>query len=177
MSKYFLTIASVLLLTGCLNGPTTSRSPTSSSPAGKPVSTRDIELLEAVFRNRLKDADFDGTIFLSSGPVDGKWKDPANGLIQRLGDLKVRLKPVSQARMPKPGEMESPDRFRGVEDPSTGKRSPVYWVKVNEWLSPTIVRVDFGMWEGPLSGGGGTCTYELRDGKWILGEMEDGWAS
>src|SRR4051812_38880334 len=137
---------------------------------------RDAAVLEAALWDRLRDAERDTTIFISLGTVDD-WQDPPPDFLRRLDDLPYRLKPVSKARLPKRGEMESPDRFRGVEDPATGKRSWIYWAEISNWVSDTKVRVYVGVWSGPLAGGGSTCVFELRDGKWVLTDTSGHWVS
>jgi hypothetical protein len=138
---------------------------------------RDAGVLEAALRDRLRNADAGTTIFISLGSIETEWKDPPPGFLKRLSDLPYRFKPVSQARMPKDGEMESPNRYRGVEDPATGKRSWIYWAAVKEWISDSKVRVDVGVWSGPLGGGGSVSVFELRDGKWEFTNMEGSWVS
>ena len=156
-----------------------------SAPAARParipgtiaLPARDAALLEAVLRDRLRDADANTTIFISLGSIETDWKDPPPDFLNRLGDLPYRFKPVSQARMPKPFEMESPNRYRGIEDPATGKRSWICWAEIKEWLSETKARVDAGVWSGPLGGGGSVDIFELRDGKWEATGYEGSWVS
>ncbi len=68
-------------------------------------------------------------------------------------------------------------RFRGVEDPATGKRTRIYWAEIKEWISDSKVRLDVGGWTGPLDGGGGICVFEQLNGVWEFTEMEEGWSS
>jgi hypothetical protein len=141
------------------------------------LSARDAAVVEAALRDRLLYADARTTIFISVGSFGTGSKDPPPDLLKRLGDLPYTLKPVSQARMPRAGEIESPDRFREVEDPATGKRSWIYWAHVKQRISDTKVRVNVGVWSGPLGGGGSICVFELRDGKWAFASMEASWVS
>ena len=138
---------------------------------------RDADLLEAVLRDRLRNADANETVFISLGSIETEWKDPPPEFFKRLGDLPYRFKPVSQARMPKHYEMESSTRYRGVEDPATGRRSWIYWAEIKEWLSDTKARVDVGVWSGPLGGGGSIRVFELRDGTWVVTGYEGHWVS
>lgn len=138
--------------------------------------TRDAAVLEAAFRDQLRHAERNATVFISLGPPEN-WQDPPPQFLERLNDLHHRLKPVSKARFPERAEMETPDRFRGVEDPATGKRSWIYWAEISNWVSETEVRVDVGVFAGPLAGGGGVCVFELRNGKWILTNRESYWRS
>jgi hypothetical protein len=177
-AKRFSIIASLLVVAGCTHTPKVALQPTTApTRAATTLSARDAAVLEAALRDRLKNAGDDRTIFLSVGSIETDWKDPPPDFFRRLSDLPYKFKPVSQARMPKDGEMESPNRFRGVEDPATGKRSWIYWAEIKQWVSDMKVRVDVGVWSGPLGGGGSICVFELRDGKWVFTDMEDGWVS
>jgi hypothetical protein len=176
-AKRFLIIASLVFIAGCAHAPKPASTQTTKPAPVSTLSARDAVVLEAALRDRLKNGDDDQTIFLSVGSIDTDWKDPPPEFFKRLGDLPYNFKPVSQARMPKDGEMESPNHFRGVEDPTTGKRSWIYWAEIKEWVSDTKVRVDVGAWSGPLTGGGGICVYELHGGKWVFTDVEDGWVS
>lgn len=174
-AKHILIPVSVVLLAGCAHRPETA---TQTAPApATALPARDAAVLEAALRDHLRKADADTTIFVSLGSIRTGWKDPPPDFLKRLGDLPYRFKPVSQARMPKAGEMESPNRFRGVEDPATGKPSWIYWAAIKQWLSDTRVRVDVGVWSGPLGGGGSIYVYELREGKWVFTDIEGGWVS
>ena len=147
-------------------------------PATRPaLSGREAAVLEAALRDQLSDAEPGGTVFISLGLVRGGWTDPPPGFLGRLGDLPQMLRPVSKARLPEAGEMESPNHFRGVEDPATGKRSNIHWAGVKAWVSETKVRVETGVYSGPLGDGGGTSVLELRDGVWTLADTEDFWVS
>jgi hypothetical protein len=154
-----------------------------SQPSSRPVivvakpPAKDAAVLEAALRETLSRAKPDETTFVSLGSVRTKWKDPPPEFLKRFDDLKLELRPVSAARHPERGEMESPNQYRGIEDPDTGKRSWVHWAEVTEWLSDTKARVDTGVWSGPLGGGGSTDIYELRDGKWLRTGSEGHWVS
>ena len=104
-------------------------------------------------------------------------KDPPPEFLRRFDNLKLNLRPVSDARLPKRGEMETPGRHRGVEDPDSGKRTSVHFAMIKEWVSDTKVKVETGVWRGPLSGGGSTVIYELRNGKWKETGRENSWIS
>ena len=148
------------------------------APATRPALTdREAAVLEAALRDQLSDAEPGGAVFISLGLVQGGWKDPPPGFLGRLGDLPLTLKPVSLARLPEAGEMESPNHFRGVEDPATGKRANIHWAGVKAWVSDTKVRVETGVYSGPLGDGGGTSVLELRDGVWTPTDTEDFWVS
>ena len=154
----------------------------SSQPTSRPaivvanLSPKDAPIVEAAIRKSLSGVAADETAFVSLG-VLGHWEDPSPEFLQRLDDLKLKLRPVSAARHPQRGERESTNRYRGIEDPDTGKRSYVHWAQVKEWLSDTKVRVDVGVWSGPLGGGGSTDIYELQGGKWQHTGSEDHWVS
>lgn len=176
-AKRFLIIAALVSVAGCAQESKPPPMPTTTPAPVATLSARDADVLEAALRDRLENAGDDTTIFLSVGSIETDWKDPPPDFFKRLSDLPYKFKPVSQARMPKDGEMESPKRFRGVEDPTTGKRSWIYWVEIKRWVTDTKVRVDIGVWSGPLGGGGGIYVFELRDGKWVLTDMKGGWVS
>jgi hypothetical protein len=143
-----------------------------ANPPGK-----DAMVLEAALRRSLSRAKADDVTFISLGSRKSRWNDPPPDFLKRFDDLELQLRPVSAARHPQRGERESPDRYRGVEDPDTGRRSWVHWAEVKEWVNDTTVRVDVGVWSGPLGGGGSTDVYELRDGTWQRTTSEGHWAS
>lgn len=140
------------------------------------LSQRDADVLEAALRDRLKHADPDTTIFISVGAVP-RWRDPPSGFLHRLDDLPFQLRPVSEARLPGRNEMETPTRYRGVEDPATGERCWIYWARIVRWVSDTKVRINTGVWCGPLGGGGSVQVFELRDGRWEWTGSEGHWVS
>jgi hypothetical protein len=149
---------------------------TSVRPPPGALPMRDAAVLEAALRGRLRGEERDTTIFISIGSIEN-WQDPPADFLARLSDLPYRFKPVSKARFPKHGEMESPNRLRGVEDPVIGKRTWIYWAEIKNWVSDTRVRVDVGVWSGPLGGGGSICVFELRGGTWVLTDTEGHWVS
>ncbi len=159
---------------GCAGQPTPATRPALTD---REAAVLEAAVLEAALRDQLSDAEPGGTVFISLGLVQGGWKDPPPGFLGRLGDLPLTLEPVSKARLPEENEVESPNHFRGVEDPATGKRSTINWAGVKAWVSETKVRVETGTYSGPLGGGGGTSVLELRDGVWTLADTEDFWVS
>ena len=180
MHRFRLLVLSALLvpqLTGC------SRSPRPAPDAREPVSwpaplsARDADVLEAALRDSLRLASRDTTYFISLGSIENGWRDPPPGFLDRLKDIPRRIRPVSAARLPKPYEMETPTRYRGVEDPETAKRSWIYWAEIVQWVSDTQVRVNTGVWSGPLGGGGAIETFELRDGRWESTGAKRHWVS
>ena len=179
MPKKCIAIFGLVVLAGTAG--CARRTAPETRPAGvlttNALPARDADLLEAVLRDRLRHADANETVFISLGSIDTNWKDPPPELLKRLSDLPYRFKPVSLARVPKPYEMESATRYRGIEDPATGKRSWIYWAEIKEWLSETKARVDVGLWSGPLGGGGSVNVFELRDGKWEVTGCEGSWVS
>jgi len=102
--------------------------------ASRMLTDRDLAVLEAALREELHHADANETVFISIGSFVDQRDDPPPGFLDRLRDLHLTLKAASAARLPKDGEMESPNRYRGVEDPATGKRSNIYWAHINEWI-------------------------------------------
>jgi hypothetical protein len=178
--KYFAIFWIAALAIAAGRGPATAPS---TAPSTQPsfqvakISDREAAVLEAALRNSLRRSEGEGTIFISLGSTRRRWKDPPPRFITRFDDLKLKLRPVSAARHPKPGEMESPTRFRGVEDPATGKRSWIHWAEIKEWVSDTKVRVNVGVWSGPLGGGGSVDDYELRGDKWECTGSEEHWVS
>jgi hypothetical protein len=173
--KQVLTICTFLLTLGA--GCVHDSQPAKHAMIAAPLPARDAAVLEAALRDRLRGGDPGETVFISLGSIDTAWKVPPPDFLARLQDLPGCFKPISMARLPKGGEMETPNRYRGVEDPVTGKRSWIYWAEIKEWVSETKVRVDVGGWSGPLTGGGGIFVFELQDGRWVFTELEDGWMS
>lgn len=161
---------------GTATAPTSQRSSRPVIAVANP-SAKDAAVLEAALRDSLSRATADETTFVSLGMHTSPWNDPPDEFLKRFDDLKLKLRPVSAARHPEPFEKESPNRYRGIEDPETGRRSSVHSAKVKEWVSENKVRVEVGVTSGPLSGSGGTDIYELRDGKWVWTRRERGWVS
>jgi hypothetical protein len=187
---FFITASVSLLPTACGRAPATEPTTVAAVPVTLPAPTarqlqisvvalsgKDAAVLEAAFRENLARVKGERVIFISVGSIRGDWKDPPTDFLQRLSGYPFQLRPVSAARFPRWGEMETPDRFRGIEDPETGKRSWIYWAEIKEWISDTKVRLDTGVWSGPLGGGGSTEIYELRDGRWISTESDGHWVS
>jgi hypothetical protein len=138
---------------------------------------RDLAVLEEVLRQQLSEKKRGDVVFISVGSVLTDWKDPPRALRQNLGELPPEILPVSFARHPKSGEEASMGHFRGVEDPRTGKQAKIYWAEIKAWDSDTKVRVDTGVWSGPLGGGGSIYIMELKDGKWEIVGDEAAWVS
>ena len=154
------------------------RAATSSAETPRPVisvaklSAQEAAILEAALRESLSRARADDILFVSLGGIGPNRKDPSPEFLRRLDDLKLKLRPVSAARLPEPGEMAAPNRYRGVEDPATGRDATVHWALVIHWFSDTKVRVVSDAYRGPLCGTLCFAIYELRDGKWQLTVVE-----
>ena len=145
-----------------------------------------MEITVIVLRRQLETAELNEVCFLSIG--GDRWLDPPMAVMEALADLPLELKPVSKARLPEKGEMaptsdptfrgiKTEERFRGVEDPSTGLGSVVYYTSVTKWINDTTVEVSCGMYWGPEAGRGNKLIVQLKDGNWTIKDYNDGWSS
>ena len=181
---------SPIILVGCREP--SKQYPTEVPPAKSQTasdverSNSEMEITVIVLRRQLETADPDHVCFLAIG--EDHWLDPPNSVMEALSDLPLELKPVSKARLPKTGELdpnndatfrgiESEEPFRGVEDPSTGLGSVVYYTSITKWINDNTAEVSYGMYWGPVEGGGGKVIVQFKDGKWTIKEHFDGWVS
>jgi hypothetical protein len=189
---FFLTASVALLPAACGRTRATEGTKVAAMPALLPaaaptppqpriavatLAAKDAAVLEAVLRESLSGMWEERVIFISVGSIQSGWKDPPADFLQRLAGYPFQVRPVSAARFPRPGEKEGPNVLRGIEDPETGKRSWIHWAEIIQWVSDTKVRVDTGVWSGPLGGGGSTDVYELRDGRWVFTGSDGYWRS
>ena len=130
-----------------------------------------------VLRWCLKNADPNETCFVSIGRSGKGWIDPPDATLALLASTGQTLRPASEARLPKPGEMETKNRLRGVEDPDTGKRCDIYYAHVTKWINDTTAEISYGIYGGPLAGGGGSLVVEKKDGRWTIKEHKGSWVS
>ncbi|TWT81669.1 hypothetical protein CA13_31220 [Planctomycetes bacterium CA13] len=130
-----------------------------------------------VLQWRLRNANTDKTCFISTGRSDKGWIDPPEATLALLASAGHSLRPASAARLPKSGEMETENRFRGVEDPDTGERSYIYYAHVTNWIDENTAEISYGIYGGPLAGGGGSLVVEKKDGKWSIKEHKGNWVS
>jgi len=119
----------------------------------------------------------DDVVFVAFGRGEDGWIDPSTAAMKRLSEIGLNLLPASKARLPKPGEMESDNRYRGVEDPKTGKRSYIYHASVAKWIDDRTAEVSYGNYGGPLASGGGSVVVEKKGGQWSVKEHKGGWVS
>jgi len=141
-----------------------------------PATTQSVGIVAAddLFETALRDERIahnvrDETAFVSFGydREQKKWNDPPAHFLDRFADVKeVIIKPVSEARLPKPGEMDG-QRIRGVEDPKRGCRGRIFYCEIMKSLSPTEVELEVGFHGGALYGGGTRAVYQRRDGRWV----------
>ncbi|MCA9031732.1 MAG: hypothetical protein KDA69_00990 [Planctomycetaceae bacterium] len=89
-----------------------------------------------------------------------------------------KVKPVSEARLPRFGEFDGPNRLRGVEDRKTGQHGYLFYVRIIEWMDDKTVRINFGMYGGPLAGGGSSgVVYHFNGSTWVELDEGQGWIS
>jgi len=117
----------------------------------------------------------DDVKFVAIGRKEGGPFDPTDAALMRLSASGLKLLPASKARLPEPGEKESTGRFRGVEDPTTGKRSYIYSAIVNEWIDGNTAEVSYENFSSPLGSDGGTVIVARKDGEWSIKERKDQW--
>ena len=102
----------------------------SQGPATRP-SEVELEVLELVFRDLLNSPSSGEACFIALGYRDGAWIDAPDPLLRRLEDLHLDLRKPSEARFPKPGEMEPEgNRCTPIRERSTGRRGSIYWVRL-----------------------------------------------
>jgi hypothetical protein len=172
----------VLPLTNTESETKHSRSSTSAvqidSAPELPSDPRAVDALDAavlVLNWQLKNADPDEVCFVATGRSADGWIDPTPAVMKRLAESRRTLLPASAARLPKAGEMLSEHRYRGVEDPDTGKQCYVYNASVTKWIDDNTAEVKWCKFGGPLSGGGGIFIVEKKNGKWRTKKDKDWW--
>lgn len=139
------------------------------------LSADEAKICELLLRDWLHWIQPDEPGFVAVGmSTDERWLDPPPAFMQRIVDVGVKLRKASEARIPKPGERVAPDRFRGVEDPDTGKSAYIHYVVITRWISNREAEVEAGMYSGPLSGGGFSAVVEKKNGRWqFKGEKQN----
>ncbi len=150
---------------------------TESTAVVDPRSSDATDVAVFVLQWMLRGADPNEVYFISTGRMGDGWIDPTPAVMERLNGLGLTLRPASDARLPKSGEMESENRLRGVEDPRTGKRCDIYHVSIIEWSDDTTAEVIFGEYGGPLASSGGSLVVEKKDGNWTIKEHTGNWVS
>lgn len=147
-------------------------------PNPDPAKQKDEEEIRIVaFRELLKGGTSGETCFIAfqEASIDG-WIYPSNDFLAKLQFPQLKLRTVREAQFPAKDERDpqDPDRYQGIRDPQTGKRSYVYWVRV-EWLTADRVKAYAGMTGGPLSGGGSELIIAREAGVWVLKETGARW--
>lgn len=51
------------------------------------------------------------------------------------------------------------------------------WVKITSWISETEVQVETGTWGGPADAVGATTTFEHKEGRWTVKQVDKTWLS
>lgn len=158
MRSHLRLLAALLLTTTIVGCRSTHQAPHAPDhPSSTEALSPDDKLLEAGLRYVLADAPQSVPLFISLTPVGNDVIDPPRGLLAKLADLNLDLKPASAGTY---GQW-------GIFDRATRKRGYLYWASIKERLSETQVRLDVGHWYGPLAAGGEEVVFELRDGKWV----------
>ncbi len=137
----------------------------------------EMEACLIVLESELSQARSDELKFVAIGRDENGWIDPTDAVMKRLTEGGLFLRPASKARLPKSGEMETGRRYRGIIDPTTGKRAYIYYASVDKWIDDNTVEVSYGNYGGPLAGGGGTVVVERKEGKWSIKEHTSFWVS
>lgn len=136
---------------------------------------------EAVFRDLLADSlsekftrylAFDLQHGFPPVPVD-----PPAGYADRFNDLRIRIRPASQARMTHYGEETADGGSRGVEDSETGANACIFSVSIRRWVDDHTVEVDAERFSAPLNGKGYRAYVEKRDGHWQIMKKFAEWIS
>ena len=118
----------------------------------------------------------DDVKFVSIARDKGGCFDPAAAAMKRLAATGLNLLPASKARLTEPGEKEEDGhRYRGVEDPTTGKRSYIYSATIKEWIDENTVEISYENFSSPLGSDGGTVIVAREHGKWSIKERKDQW--
>ena len=129
-----------------------------------------------VLQWQIPDTNPDDVKFVSIGRDNGGCFDPSDAAMKRLAATGLNLLPASKASLPEPGEKEEDThRYRGVEDPTTGKRSYIYSATIKEWIDENTVEISYENFSSPLGSDGGTVIVARENGKWSIKERKDQW--
>lgn len=112
-----------------------------------------------------------GVKYIGIGAGTYPWYEaPGPSVIGALKKKGYDVRCCSELRFPERDEMElgNPGRYRGIEHRETGERVYIYYVTLERMISPTLVRVSMGHYNGPLAGGGHTYLLQKRDGVWKI---------
>ena len=137
-----------------------------SPPADEERGRRELQLFEQILRERDYPPPRGEVIFVAFGSQGEANVDPPSNFLARLTDLDADFRPVSDAEY---YESRRSNRTGGVWSKSDGRKGHVYYVQIIEWQADDRVRVDHGLYGGPLYGGGvRNVTYEYVDGRWTV---------
>jgi hypothetical protein len=112
-----------------------------------------------------------GVKYIGVGSGTYPWYEaPDSSVISALKKKGYDVRPCSELRFPERDEMEpgNPGRYRGIEHRETGERAYIYYVTLERMISPMLVRVCVGHYNGPLAGGGQTYLLQKRNGVWKI---------
>lgn len=137
----------------------------------------DIAAMEVALRDMLPMAKDEPVAFIAlRWAKDGSPIDPPKSLLTRLAEIKPRVAPASEARLPMKGERVG-TRYRGVEDPQTGKPAKIFYAMVIRRHTADQIELQVGRYGGPLNANGYNAILERRKGKWILSSKRNHWVS
>ena len=112
-----------------------------------------------------------GVKYVAEGLNQYPWyKAPDPSVIAALKKMGYDARPCSELRFPDTDEIEpgTQGRYRGIESRQTGERVYIYYVTIEQMISPTLIRVRMGRYNGPLAGGGVTYLLQKRNGEWKI---------
>ncbi|MCA9175138.1 MAG: hypothetical protein KDB14_11700 [Planctomycetales bacterium] len=121
---------------------------------------KELDLREYIFRQEIAKPIRDEVVFLSFGHgVDGNWIGLPDGYADRFADLPVSVRPASDVKL----------LIGGLKSKTDGRIGHIYYVEILEWLDDNTVKVNHGLYGGPLYGGGVEgAVYHFRNGMWSL---------
>ena len=135
------------------------------------ITDRELEVIRFVL-NSDDDRHGDRIYFLTTSPMSnwaeaGNWKALPAGFHRSIVELQTKYKSANEAYL-----------VDGhVREKSTAAPAWMKWITIKQWISPTEVEVESGVWTGPLGGGASTVVYEKVDGTWRLKSSAGGWVS
>jgi hypothetical protein len=133
---------------------------TMSDEPKSPPQVDDDAIRELVFRKLLPNRPESGLVYFLAFE---KGMDPPKSYLGRFSDLKLRIRPRSQAKV-----VESADSSQWVFDPSTGDPGVLITVNNPRWIDKTKVEVTGRRYRGPLNASRRTYEVQKVNGEWKI---------
>ena len=94
--------------------------------------------------------------------------DPPIGLLERIPNVALTLRPVSQARFAQDWGRGNRIQFRRIETKDTREPASIFHVRILKWVDERTTEVSYGQFGGPFDGVGESgAIFQFNGERWI----------